>query len=428
MRIEFSKRNQSASVLMVALLVAVLIGFVLSSYLLLVRAQNDAGFRSQAWNAALTAAEAGVEEAFAKLNNTLLTTNTGIENGWIWQDGICQVEEKRVLTNSPFETWYTVGYYPGAPGTPLTIYATGCVTIPAVSSARTITRSIKVETRIAPLFSSAAGTRNGISMNGRVLTSDSYDSTNPYRSTGLDGKFDQAKTNSNGDVAFTDSISNAARVDVYGKLFLGPSTTNWFRDVSIHGFNCDFPSVPTNLVTGPFTVPGDGTNNQRYYTYCLKGPVGQQYRLQGMNGSVYVARSGVLYVTADANITTLDVARDATLTLYMAGGNTTFGDINVSGIPRNFQYYGLPSNTNITLVGFDTNIATIYAPDAVFQMGVSNANVPDKFFNDIDFIGALVVKSVNSKSDLRVHFDESLENAPASGPGRGYVVKSWKEL
>ena len=423
MRMLFSNRKQSesGSVLMVSLLVAVLIGFVLSSYLLLIQAQNDATLRSQAWSAALTAAEAGVEEAFAKLNKTLVTTNLSLEDGWISQDDICQVEQRRVLDTRPFEVWYTVGYDTHQP---LTIYATGYAAVPSIPA--TLTRTIKVETKIGPLFNTGLGLRNGIAMNGKVLTSDSYDSTSIYRST--DGKFDQAKTNGHGDLAISDSITNAARLDVYGKLFLGPATTNWFQSIATSGFNCDYPSVPNNLLSGQFAIPMPGTNGPRSYTYYLAGQFGQKYRLNGMTGSVYVARSAVLYVTGDANITTLDVARDATLTMYMAGGNTTLGEINLSGIPKNFQYYGLPGNTNISIIGIDTNIATIYAPDAVFRAGAKYADTTDQFFLDVDFIGALVVKSVNMKSDLRVHFDESLENAPSGGPGRGYLLKSWKEL
>src|SRR5438552_17658575 len=86
MKIEFRRQyGQLASVLMITLFTACIIGVALGSYLLLVRSQDILVVRSQAWNAALAMAEAGAEEAMAQLNpgataDTVMVDRTA--NGW----------------------------------------------------------------------------------------------------------------------------------------------------------------------------------------------------------------------------------------------------------------------------------------------------------------------------------------------------------
>src|SRR5262249_5472909 len=60
--------RQQGSVLMVTLFIAFLFGMFLYSYLNSVQEQKGLVARSQAWNAALSAAEGGIDEALAQLN------------------------------------------------------------------------------------------------------------------------------------------------------------------------------------------------------------------------------------------------------------------------------------------------------------------------------------------------------------------------
>ena len=64
----FTRRPHCGSVLLVTLFMVGLLGFFLFSYLYVVRTQKVLVIRSQAWNAALPIAEAGLEEAMAQLN------------------------------------------------------------------------------------------------------------------------------------------------------------------------------------------------------------------------------------------------------------------------------------------------------------------------------------------------------------------------
>jgi hypothetical protein len=134
----------------------------------------------------------------------------------------------------------------------------------------------------------------------------------------------------------------------------------------------------------------------------------------------------VLYVTGDVNISTLVVASGASLKLYVGGGNTALGRVLVSGTTTNFQYFGLPGNTNITMTAYDRLTGTIYAPNARFQGGERS---PGDSFIDFDLYGAIVVDSIDMRSDFKLHFDESLKAAGADGRlARGFVITSWQEL
>src|SRR5689334_21441216 len=66
----FLNRNSKiqGSVLVITLILSVILGTTLGGYLLWVRSQTMMVAESQAWNAALALAEAGIEEGMAQLN------------------------------------------------------------------------------------------------------------------------------------------------------------------------------------------------------------------------------------------------------------------------------------------------------------------------------------------------------------------------
>ena len=68
---EARRRNSEGSVSTIVLVVMLLIGMTLASYLNLVANQNISVQRSQAWNSVVPVAEAGIEEALAHLNRLL---------------------------------------------------------------------------------------------------------------------------------------------------------------------------------------------------------------------------------------------------------------------------------------------------------------------------------------------------------------------
>jgi hypothetical protein len=404
-------RQREGSVLMITLFIALGLGLVLASYLLMIRAQYVSVVRSQAWHSALTMAEAGVEEALAQLNSVPFTNTVPTGNGWILAaDDLYQVGSPRSLLGGQ----YDVAYRPYMLTVPpkIYIYATGYATVPTLSA--TITRVVEAETIQAPLFSVGATVRGTIKLNGKNLSTDSYDSASyPY-------VYQDDLATGYGDVASAGGITNFGNVDIHGRFFLGATATstggpNFSVSNDIYNdFNADFVEIPPPF-QNPDRAPEPGSN----YTYVLNG---YHYQTNVLNGSLYVAADAVLYVTGDANITNLDIASGASLKLYVGGGNTTLHQVDVeSKLPADFQYYGLPGNSNITIIGHDKLIGTIYAPNATFQAGEG--------LSAFEISGAIIVDSIDMHSDFRLHFDASLKNAPADGrPVRGFVVTSWQEL
>ncbi len=414
-----SKRPEG-SVLLITLLIALGLGVVLASYLLMIRSQYVSVVRSQAWHSALTMAEAGVEDALAQLNSVPFTNALATGNGWDFADNLHRITTPRTLLGGQYGAAYT-------PNPPPTIYATGYATVPTISA--TIERVIEARTEMAPLFSVGAAVRGAITMNGKDLKTDSFDSSDPYYS-GPGGVYDPGETRENGDLGSIEGILDADKVDIQGRVLLGAAATNaWAAQQEVTGttrrdFNADFPDVfPPFESAERIPLPGNvGSTN---YTYLLWG---FSYLTNSLSGSLFVTNNAnaVLYVTGNANITNLVVAPGASLKLFVGGSSTTFGQVIVFGRATNFQYYGLPGNTNITMIGYDRWTGTIYAPNARLNGGERS---PGDSFIDFDLYGAIVAHAIDMRSDFRLHFDESLKNAPANGgPVRGFVVTSWQEL
>lgn len=362
-------RTAAGSVLITTLLVAVLLGTVLASYLLMVRGQNVSVARSQAWHAALAVAEAGVEEALAQLNPGALTTNVPTGRGWVLDDGVYRPDPpERELLGGRYAVSYSAGLRP-------TIYSTGYVTLPISST--TIARVIRVETTNAALYQLPLTAQKLEKSSNRQFLTNSYNSTNPQYVT---------PTNSGAGIA-----GPAALPDV-----LPPFETGWPLPAKVGG-------KYTLSQSGDYMIPGDlalGTNETIYVT---------------------TNRTAKLYVKGDVTMDSaakLELAPGGSLHLFVGGDNTTLGPIINSGRATNFQYFGLPANTNISMIGRTNSlVGTIYAPNATLTTTSTSAYY--------DFFGALTVNTFTLRRNFRLHFDENLIN---SGPRRGFVATSWREL
>ena len=416
----YQSRQREGSVLLITLLISLGLGVVLTSYLLMIHDHYVRVVRSQARHSALTMAEAGVEEALAQLNSVTLTNTVPAGNGWDLIDGLHQLPTPRALLGGQYGAAYTQSVPP-------TIYASGYATVPTISD--TVERVIAAKTTLAPLFSVGAAAQGAITMNGKNLMTDSFDSTSQYYS-GPGGVYDPSEAKENGDIGSVGGFLNFGDLEIRGRVFLGAAATNvWASNydvtgVTVRDFNADFPEVLPPFETAE-RIPQPGNVGPTNYTYFLSG---YDYQTTNLSGSVYVATNvnAVLYVTGNANITKLVVSPGATLKLYVGGGSATFGQVTVSGTAKNFQYYGLPGNTNITIIGHNRLTGTVYAPDARFRGGERS---PGDSFVDFDLFGAIVVGSIDMRSNFKLHFDESLKNASANGgPVRGFVVTSWEEL
>ena len=145
------------------------------------------------------------------------------------------------------------------------------------------------------------------------------------------------------------------------------------------------------------------------------------YKLNTMSGTLFVGGSAVLCVPGDADLSGITVGTNACLKFYTGAPSLKLagnGVVNGSGKAWNFQLFGLPSTTSISISGNGQFIGVIYAPQAALDLkgGGNNAK---------DFSGAGVVNTVTMNGHFNFHYDEALSKY---SPLLSYVVTSWNEF
>jgi len=426
MKLHFQNQNQQqGGVLIVTIFIASIVGIALGSYLLLVRSQDVAVVRSQAWNSALAMAEAGAEEAMAQLNPGAASTTLTVDrtaNGWHAPSGGVYGPMSRNLTNGSYSVIFTDVQFP-------IIYSTGYTTLPDLSA--TVSRVVRVATTNIPLFSVSLAARTNITMTGNGVSTDSFDSSNSGLST--NGHYDSSKTSTNGDVASLYGTVNLGGHGIEGNLYLGPTATLNGNGSSVSGkvytdFNTDFPQVVPPNTTGwinlllPPLLPT--VVNGVAYTYAFFNS--GDYVIPNMSGgSVYVGTNATVRLSIQAG-SSGDVRIGGTgsnagkLTMYVAAASFSISGNSVvdGGSPANLSYYGLASNTSLTFSGNAAFTGTIYAPSASLTLNGSGSST-------YDVMGSVIASSVTIHGNFMFHYDQNLDNA---GPSRGYLATDWSEL
>jgi hypothetical protein len=226
------KVKQMASALLVTMVLGGILCMFVVYYLSLIQQQNTLSVRSQAWNLAIAVTEAGVEEGLQAINNNggnLLSTE------WTF-DGTYYCRSNNMLNGNSYEVWIKgpTALFPE-------ITSRSYINLPAMAAARsltmfaamgldtsgstTVSRAVRVTCSKNPttLFTAAMVSKHAINLNGNGVAADSFDSSNPAKST--NGKYDPNKyTGDFGDVATIDSvIVGVQNANIYGKLHTGPT-------------------------------------------------------------------------------------------------------------------------------------------------------------------------------------------------------------
>lgn len=446
-------KGAAGSALLFAVLIAGLIGALLATYLTLVRSQNEATMRSQAWNAAIPMIEAGIEEALAHLNCHGLTN--------LPTDGWQSLGGQYVKQRSVGDGFYIVGILDAA--TPV-ITSQGYVPLPLMASADAplfalispdgsitgkpsthLGRGIRVLARRDRLFAKGLVAKGQINLNGKNIETDSFDSSDPAYSTA--GLYDSTKAKDNGDVATNSGLVNSVDVgnaDVFGKVSTGPGGSvaigptgavgcKAWHDAKNKGIepgsvkddmNVVFPDILMPFSGGAF-FPGPGVIDGTTYNYVL-GNGKYQLSTLSMSGSskMVVTGNAILYVPGDVSISGtafIEIRPGGSLKLYVGGASASLGGngvLNKAGNAINFFYYGLPSNTSLDVTGNGTFTGVIYAPNADLSLSGSGST-------DTDFVGASISRTVLMNGNFKFHYDEALAKY---GAPRAYVVTSWNEM
>lgn len=280
-----------------------------------------------------------------------------------------------------------------------------------------------------PLFSRAVTALERVVLSSTLgIGTDSFNSTNPLFSTS--GLYDSTKALANGDIACVQPIVDLHGAKIRGYLATGPQGTNNFIVLGNNGlvgdwewsgpgiqpghyrsnFNVYLPDVMLpSYAWSPPTITNlnqsvDGTNYQ--YAFGNSG----DYLVNGISGRIYVGSNAIvrLYVSGDATGGVL-IEQGGELTVYMGGESCTFGDgvVNRNMSARSFQYFGLPSNTSLSLGWRSNGGALVYAPQA--DLTITAGTTLSHLY------GAMVSKSLRVTGRWQCHFDESLVSA---GPQR----------
>ncbi len=433
-----SKKNCGGSALIATIVITGVIGFSLAGYLDYSKSQNRSVMRSLAWNSTIAVLEAGMEEALAQINVTVLGTEDEREryrrNGWEVDRSDAVYRKTRTLAEGYYEVEFTKAQPP-------TITATGYAKVPLTSDS-ILKRTVVCTTIRDGLFTKGMVAKGVIDMNGNNVQSDSFDSE-----TAPGGVYSAGAAKNNGDIATNAGVANGLNVgqaDVYGHGATGPGGS---IAVGANGgvgekawvlanqgkmqpgwtssdMNVSFPDVSAPF-SGGYSTPAAGTVDGVDYAFVLNSG---QYQLSSvsLSGSkgIYVGGNAKLYVTGDFSMSGMSqivIGSSATLNLYVGGANTSIGGNGIANVSQkacSFAYWGLPTNTSLKFSGNGTFIGTIYAPNAAFTLGGGGNNTQD-------FIGSSVTGSVTMNGKFNFHYDELLGRIGAS---RGFVVSSWNEI
>ena len=455
-------KSLRGNTLILTIVVTGLVGFLLASYMGLVKSQNIATMRSQAWNATIPVIEAGLEEALTHINIQLtndLTTNGWTRHGTLWatKRWVGSNYYSVTISNWVVGSWTNKPVveargYVAAPVTMASIGGPVFATVTANPAPRNnVARGIRCITRTEALFSKGLVAKGQIDLNGKNILSDSYDSRSTNYSS--NGRYDETKRKAGGSVATNSGLTNSVNVGnatIYGKISTGPGgsiaigpqgavgdaafveapsnngkiQTDYFSDdMNVDFGDAKLPNLGTTFTPGPGLV--GGTN----YPYVL-GNEGYRMISFAMNtGTMMVTGYANFWIQSTLNISgsaKIVVTPGARLTLYVGmptGSGATAsiaggGIVNQNDSALSFQYYGLPSNTRLDLTGNGMFVGSIYAPNA--DLHLSGAGGADQ-----DFSGAAIAKTVTMDGNFKFHYDEALQTI---GPPRGYVVTKWDEM
>ena len=447
---------QRGSVLIVALLLAAIIGVALVSYISLTTGSLKQAQRTFLGTGAMNLAEVGLEEAiyaFNQVDNTSLATAW---TGWTLDNSVSPKTATRIFT----------GFTPGQNSTGLVkVYVEGydgLVSAPVIVSksivtpdtGAVLTRFIKVTLRKRGLFSNGLVARNNITWSGHPLA-DSWNSDPDNNAATAALPYTVATRTANIVVgSLSGDIALGSGGEVYGYAKTGTSGTITGGTVHALGtttndptrrtndFNATFPPVTTPTPTTvntiastigtsdlPMTLPrGTDTANTadgKYY-YSLPGisSNGNATKILTIAANVVLlptAGSGSTAISLGGNASIL-IDASATLLVYTQANISIAGNgvANTNSQPISFQVYG----TNTSLGGQSIDIsgngqlkALVYAPNATLSLNGGGTSG--------DVMGAAVANSITMNGGTAFHYDDSLGNFTSGNP---YGISNWREL
>jgi hypothetical protein len=449
-------RNDRGSVLVIAMILCALIGMMMASYLMMLKSHLYSVTRSQAWNASLMVAEAGVEEAMAHLNdtNTLIVGLSGA--GWTRAYPLFIYTKTNYIGND----YYGVIIDETVHTNPI-IYSTGYVAGPISSPALTRSVRIKTKPKTATMVNGSMIVKSTIDFKGNGVGSDSFNSSDTnHWPGGIYTNISSWYSNmDHGDITTLSSKANMVTINsgsVKGVIHTAPGglasvgssasvgdnawvnsgtlgleagheladATNSYPDATLP----DLGGLTWTPAISTVSVTINGTNavskGDYGYSFGKTSPNFQYINDSTKIDVIYVQKAGMILRVDNITFSTkavIYIAPGASLALYVT--EPTFalsgqGVINTTGVARNFQYYGLPSNTQINLGASTDFVGEIYAPEAAFTLNGGGNSI-------INFVGTSITYSSTLNGHFNFHYDQ---NASVDLQLFGYRAYTWDEL
>jgi hypothetical protein len=473
--------GQRGSILIVALIFAIIFAISLTSYLNMATTALKASQRSFVANDTMNITEAGLEQMLWTFNQACGQTNaasavtawdswnTSGNNAWKSFSGYTLSQGATGTAKV-----YILNY--NSPGIPVPIAV--CQTTVTPQQGPPLVKMVAVKLSRRSFFSTGMVAKNGVTFSGSQASVDSWNS-NPnnasptpnyaYNST-------DAPRRAYGSVATTSvtALASIQNADIYGYVSVGSASTSAITlgsqgtigDFSATPGTMDLSRVTTNFTEDLPTVTMPSVSwiiykeagNNNYITGAgncqlptnsdVNGNKGvtvngvttfyysvQYIDLTGNSSNKFTVRAGynvVLNVTAGSGTTAVKTAGSAgiaieagaTLAIYTAGDVKVTGDssgnggiANANGNATGFQVWG----TNTSPGGQSVAVEGNGSLSAIVY--APNATVEIKGNGAV--YGAVVGNTVNVTGNAAFHYDESLANYGGSNPFR---VSQWNEL
>lgn len=232
------KARKLASALLTTLVICSILSIFVLYYLSLIDQQNFLSARSQSWNMAIVISEAGIEDGMEQLNVNY--PNLG-SDGWSYDSSSSSYSRSNyinsdssyvstiIVTNSLNPLVVARAYVSMPSKYGKAAVSSVFATIGASQTTPTsgpVTRAVAVTTSKGNFYLAALVARNNINLKGNGVTTDSYDSTDPTKST--NSHYDPAKyKGDHGDVATDLSVMDSLSVgnaNIYGHAHTGPNS------------------------------------------------------------------------------------------------------------------------------------------------------------------------------------------------------------
>jgi len=307
----FPRNKEHGSVMVLGLVTGAILMVGLASYISLIQAQNLSVMRSQTWNSAIPAAEAGIEDALAHLNT--IGDKYRATNGYALEGNLFVAS--RELNGFRYSVGIDSSNQPA-------IYATGYVHAP--KGGAEVSRVIRVQTTRANSGMRGLVAINGITMNGNTAA-DSFDSENPLYSN--HGVYDPTKHKDGSFVGSVTGNVDTGGGKVYGYMATGPNGQGT-------GNAGDFAWFASHSGT----QPGHYQKDMNVYYPPVDVP---------FNGGASFPQTSVTVVTTNYNYGTVMITTNVYPNPAPASGVTT-RTTNYTSLTYPFGKTGVTTNTTFT--------------------------------------------------------------------------------